>query len=158
MTNLEGKQAIARELNIDWSDIANNDLFSSDDIQHYLNIGCMRAWDFRSWDFAERVKTGTLTSTQISNGYLDQPSDLVTGSIFLLIINSKEWSKLNIQDYFKWKEDNPSATDKYWAEFKRRIFFNANGASASQVIDTFGKEKFTQMSADADLMPFSTRS
>jgi len=155
MTNLEGKQALSRELNIEWSDIANNQLFSADDIQHYLNIGCLRAWDFKFWDFTERVKTGTLTSTEVSNGYVDQPNIFSTGGIFLLVIDGEEYRKLTIQDYRKFFEDNPNDDEKLWAEFTRRVFFNSNVATAGTLIDLYGKEKFTQLSGDSDLMPFS---
>ncbi len=59
MTNLEAKKAVARKLNIDYSDIADNDLFSEEDLQDYVQSGTTKAWDYKPWDFTEAAKNRT---------------------------------------------------------------------------------------------------
>lgn len=155
MTYLEAKKAVSRKLNIDWTDIANNDLFTTEDIGDFIIQGVLQAWDYFTWDFAEHSKTATLDSTDIANGYVAHPQDISASSIYYLTINAKEFSKKNFQSYKKWFQDNSTDQSKYYTEFKRLLFFNVNAVSAGQVIDIYGKKAFGSLSADADLMPFS---
>lgn len=155
MVNLEAKKAVCRKLNISWDDIANNDLFTSEDIQDYVNQGAMQAYEFDFWDFAEHSKTATLTGTDITNGYVAYPNDILPSSIYYLTINGKEFDKKSFQSYKKYLQNMPTATDKYWAEFKRMIFFNSNAAANGNVIDIYGRRGFRQLAGDNDLLPFS---
>lgn len=155
MTNLEAKQALARKLNIDYADIANNDLFSDADLQDYINTGGREAYDADFWDFAEHSKTATLDATAMTNGYVAYPPDFQPSSIYYLTINGKEFDKKNFTSFKRYFQENTTATDKYWAEFKRLLFFNVNAASAGQAIDVYGKRNYRVLSADADLLPFS---
>lgn len=155
MTLLEAKKALCRKLDISYDDIANNDLFTDEDLGEYINGASYRVWDFRSWDWAEHVRTATLLAGDITNGYVAYPTDIQPSSIFLLVINGEEYEKKNFKSYKRYFENNPTATDKYWAEFKRMIFFNVNSASAGQIIDVYGKKNFVELSATTDLLPFS---
>lgn len=155
MINLDAKKSVARKLNIDWADISNNDLFTAEDIQQYLNDGAIEAYDYKSWDFAEHSKTATLDATSITNGYVRYPNEIAPSSIYYLSINAKEYKKRNFTSFKKKFEDDANSQEKIWAEFKRLIFFNTNVASAGQVIDIYGKKNFTQLSGDDDLLPFS---
>jgi hypothetical protein len=155
MILLEAKQALARKLGIDYSDIANNDLFSEADLEFYVIQGAMQAYDFQDWDFAEHAKTATLESTDITNGYIELPDDILSSSIFYFAINGEEYDKKNFRSYKKYFEENATATEKYWSEFKRMIFFNANSCSAGDVVDVYGKQKFRVPETDSDLLPFS---
>lgn len=155
MTNLEAKKALSRKLNIDWSDIANNDLFSSEDIQDYINQGVMQAYDYKFWDFAEHSKTATLESTDITNGYVAYPNDILPSSIYYVSINAKEYTKRNFTSFKKLLEDQSTSLDKVWAEYKRLLFFNQNTCSAGHVIDIYGKRGCRTLSNDSDLLPFS---
>ena len=157
MTNLEAKKALCRKLNIDWSDIANNDLFSSEDIQDLVNQGAMQAYDFRFWDFAEHSKTATLLAGDITNGYVNYPNDILPSSVYLLTVNGKEFDKKNFTSYKKYLIDDSAGEEQYWAEFKRLIFLNTNNEHvvAGAVLDVYGKRGFRVLSADGDLLPFS---
>lgn len=156
MTNLEAKQALARKLDIDYSDIANNDVFSATDLQFYIQVGAQQAWDSHPWDFTEGAKTGTLSSTNITNGYLDYPQDMVTGGANLLTVNNVEFApKLTYQDYRKALEDDSVTTDKIWTEYKRFLFMNMNACTAGQSFDVYGKLRCPTLSGDSDLLPFS---
>lgn len=155
MTFLEAKQALARKLDINYSDIANNDVFSDTDLGEYINTACYMAWDFAFWDFAEHSKTATLLSGDITHGYVAYPDDIQPSSVYYLAINGQEYSKKIFNGYKRYFQNNPTAQDKFWAEFKRLIFFNTNIAQVGQVIDVYGKRNFQKLSADADVMPFS---
>ena len=151
----EAQQKLCTKLDIDFTNIALNGLFTLDDIKSYLNEAGMEAWDYKSWDFAEDAKTAVLASGDITNGYIPHPPTFAPSSIFLLKLNGVEQSKKNFQDFLKTFENNSASTDKYWSEFKRLVFFNPNLASAGESIDAWGKKLFVELSADADLMPFS---
>lgn len=155
MTNLEAKQALARKLNIDYADIANNDLITETDIQDWVNQGAMQAYDADFWDFAEHSKTATLAGSDITAGYVSYPQDIAPSSIYYLTINAKEYNKKNFVSFKKLFENDSANTEKIWAEHKRLIFFNTNVASSGHVIDIYGKRAFRRLSADGDLLPFS---
>lgn len=155
MVNLEAKKALCRKLNISWDDIANNDLFTSEDIQDYVNQGAMQAYDFEFWDFAEHSKTATLTGTDITNGYVAYPTDIAPSSIYYFTINGFEYDKKNFTSFKKYFQETSNGQDKIWAEFKRLIFFNKNVAQSGHVIDVYGKRNYRALSGDNDLLPFS---
>lgn len=155
MTFLEAKQELARKLDIDYADIANNDVFSDADLGGYINTACFLAWDFTSWDFAEHSKTATLLTADITRGYVSYPTDIQPSSIYYFAIDGKEYHKKNFNGYKRYFQTNATAQDRYWAEFKRLIFFNTNIAQEGMSIDIYGKRNFQELSADADLLPFS---
>lgn len=155
MTFLEAKQALAKEFNIDFTNITLNDLFSADDLGTWLNFANLRVWDRHPWDFTSGDKKYSIDSAAIAAGYIDYPQMYQQGSIDLMLVEGVEFKKLDFQDYLKFKSDYPTATDRYWAEHRGWIFFNANAVSVGQEFVFFGKLMFTQLSADGDLMPFS---
>lgn len=158
MTNLEAKQALARKLDISYSDIANNGLFADSDLQAYIQTGAHLAWDRHSWDFTEGAKTSTLSSGNIIAGYMDYPSDMVTGGAISLDVKDEEFpeeNKLRYRDYIRWKQQNATAQDKYWSEYKRFIFINMNAVVAGDDFAVYGKLRCITLSADGDLLPFS---
>lgn len=150
----DAQKALCRKLDIDYTDIANNGLFELDDIKAYLNDAGREVWDYRFWDFAEASKTATLASGDITNGWVPYPQTFVSGSLFYFKMAGKEQRKKRFQDFLKLFEDYPNTTDKYWAEHKRKIFFNTNNAAADDVIDLYGKASYTTLTDDNDLLPF----
>jgi hypothetical protein len=155
MTLTEAKEHLARKLDITYSDIANNDLFSDDDLAQFIQLGITKAWDYKPWDFSEGSKTATTISDMLTSGYADYPQDIQSGSIYLLKIDGKEYKKLLFQDYLKFLEDYPDATDKLWSEQKRFVFMNPNAYSAGQVLDMYGKLMPPHLSSGSSILPFS---
>lgn len=155
MTRAEAKSHLARKLNIDLSDIANNDLFTETDLDEYIKLGVIKAWDYKPWDFTEGSKTATTVSDMITAGYADYPTDFQSASIYLLKVDGKEYKKLLFQDYLKFLEDSPNATDRIWSEQKRFVFINPNAYSAGETLDLYGKLMPPVLDDDADLLPFS---
>ncbi len=155
MTFLEGKTHLSRKLNINYSDIASNDLFTDTDLGEFIKLGVIKAWDYKPWDFAEGSKTATTVSDMLSSGYADYPNDIQSGSLYLLKIDGKEYKKLLFQDYLKFLEENPNSTERVWSEQKRFVFINPNAYSAGQVMDQYGKLMPPILSQTTDLLPFS---
>ena len=151
MTFQEAKQHLCnRKLNADYTDIANNDLFTDTDLGEWINQGVKKAWDFKFWPFTQDKVTGTTAGATITS-----PQTLMAGSIFLLRINSKEYKKLIYQDYLKYLEDFPSATDRIWSEYKRTIYLNGNAFTVGQGYELYGKGMAPTLSSTGDLLPFS---
>jgi hypothetical protein len=155
MTFLEAQQALSRKLNIDFTDIANNDLFSLADLKEWIQFATHRVWDYKPWDFTEGAKKVTTANPSYTNGYYDYPQDFASGSTYLLKVADKEYKKLLFQDYLKYKEDYPDEDKKYWAEHKRFVFVNSKAYAVGDELCLFGKLKAPTLSADADLLPFS---
>src|ERR1039457_1788856 len=99
----EAKYALARKLDINYDDIANNGLFTDADLAGYIQAGLIRAWDYKPWPFTQAVKTAT---TIANTDYYDYPGDVMSGSIYLVKVGGKEYKKLLIEDYLRWFEHN----------------------------------------------------
>lgn len=155
MTFLESKKALCRKLDISYDDIANNDLFTEDDLEEYLWTACFLAWDFDVWDWSEHSKNATLGASDISNGYVAYPNDIAPSSIYYLQINGLEYYKKLHSSYIRFFQNDPTSTKRYWAEFKRLIFFNNNVAVTGDELIIYGKKDLTKPTEDADAMPFS---
>ncbi len=151
MQFVEAKQELSRKLDIEYSDIANNGLFTDTDLGEWLNLGVLRAWDYKPWPFTEGAKT----ITTISAEYYDYPDGLMEGSAYLIMVGGKCYRKLLFKDYLKFKEDYPNDDDKVWAEHKTYIFINQKSYTVGNTLDVFGKLKSPKLSATSDPLPFS---
>jgi hypothetical protein len=151
MTLLKAKKALALKFDIDYSDIANNGLFTDTDLGDLIQLGVIDAWDYKPWPFTQKTKT----STTISTDYYDHPQDIMNGSIYLLKVAGKEYKKLLIEDYLKYLEDNPNATDRIWSENETYIFINKNAHTVGDAFDLYGKAMAPLLSNSTDLLPFS---
>jgi len=155
MTLQEAKQHLARKLNIDYADIANNDLFTDTDLEEFIKLGVIKAWDYKPWDFTEGSKTAATVSDMLSSGYADYPTDFQSGSIYLLRIAGKEYKKLLFQDYLKFREDYPDSAERVWSEQKRFVFINPNAYGVGETMDMYGKLMPPIPANASDPLPFS---
>lgn len=155
MNFLDAKKGLAIKLDIKLTELENTDLFSMDDLNYYLNEACIKAWDYCYWDFAEMCKTLALIASDITNGYISYPSDLAPLSINLLRVDSIEYKKYNFRDFQRYLELNPTGKDKVWAEYNQKIFINLNCVAVGSVVELYGKEMFTILTSDSELLPFS---
>src|SRR2546423_1292497 len=105
MTFLEAKQELSRKLDIDYSNITYNGLFSDTDLGAWIQLGVIDAWDYKPWPFTNGDKIFTTNSDGATNGYYDYPADIRVGSIYLLRVGGKEYKKLLFEDYQKYFED-----------------------------------------------------
>ena len=157
MQFLDAKKALARKLNIDYDTIAQNDLFKESDLESYINIAGLKAWDVTFWDFAEHSKKGTLTSTEVNEARIAYPFDIAPSSIYYFRIGGKKFSKRNFTAYQDMFEENPDRKDRVWCEYKRYMFFNTKSeyAVVGALIEIYGKKTYTKLTRATDLLPFS---
>ena len=73
MQFLEAKKELARKLNISWENIRSGteDLFNWDDIDSWINLSVMEAWDYADWIFKEKAYTSTTVASQEDYDYPD---------------------------------------------------------------------------------------
>lgn len=153
----EAEQELCRKLSINYSDLLAglNDLFTQADLDAWINLGVLRAWDFQPWPFTAAAKTAT---TPVNTDYVDYPQDMVEGSAFLLKVGGLEYKKLLLEDYLLWfqPDQNPTATDRIWSEYKTFIFINKNAYNqGTDTFDLYGKLKAPTLASGTDLLPFS---
>jgi hypothetical protein len=154
LTNLEAKQALARKLDIDYSTIASNDVFSDTDLQDFIQAAVLAAWDYKPWPFSRKAKT----VTTIDDDYYDNPEEIQLGSITRLTVGGKSFRKLDFEDYQQILADDPNSTKRIWADWETYIFVNKNAYTVGDPMDWFGKKLAPALSGDSDLLPFSPQS
>ncbi len=155
MTFLEAKQELSRKLDIDYTNISLNGLFTDADLGAWIQLGVIDTWDYKPWPFTNGDKIFTTNSDGFTNGYYDYPTDIQGGSIYLLRINGKEYKKVLFQDYQKYFEDYPTAQDRFWTEYKTFFFINSNAYTVGQTGDLFGKSLAPTLVNTTDILPFS---
>ena len=161
MTFEESKRELSRKLNINYEDIraGTEDLFVWDDLEGWVNMACLEAWDYHDWIFKEKAYTTTSVASQ---EYYDYPADFVSDSIFLLRVADSDgdmetYRKIRYTDYMKYREENTTGQEKLWADHRRWYFPNPKAYSdaASRSIEIWGLLRFTEMSASTTALPFS---
>lgn len=151
MTLTEAKEALSRKLNIDYDKIAQNALYSDEDLTEYIQTAAKQAWAYKPWTFS----LDALDTEWTDEDYLDYPNRFEDQSIFLLTVNEEEWEPKNFMDFKRWQAENPDATDKYWATFKRLYFVNTNALTSGDTISVYGKLRCPVLALPEDLLPFS---
>ena len=158
MTFLEAIQSLCDKLDISYTNIASNDLFTLDELKSAINQAIQRVWDYTRWSSSEGCK---YTQTASGSEYYDYPDDFISGSIRILKVQQpdgtmKEYTKLNFKSYQKYLEEDPTGKELYFSSYKRFFFINPNTfTGAGLTIEIWGKERASKLTADADLMPFS---
>lgn len=133
-------------LDINYADIANNELVSDADLGYWINSAAIRVWDFRAWDFAEG-EDATKTTSAVEK--IPYPTDFVSGSIWLLMIAGLgEYDKKTYQDFRKYKINYPTGTDKIYAEYNRDLYLNTAAHATGLAITLLGKNKFTKLGTE----------
>lgn len=155
MNYLEARQALAGKLDIDYASIAQNGLFSDDDLKSYIQIACLKVWDYKMWDFTEGAKSYIMAAGDIANGYVDYPVDFQTGIAFNFVIGGQNCKPILFKDFLQWRTDFPTSKAYLYSQYKREVFFNPNLVAVSTVVDFYGKLRYQKLSNDADNLPFS---
>jgi len=157
MTFAEAKAHLCnRKLNADYSDIANNDLFSDTDLGEWINQAILKAWDYELWPFTQITLTQPTTFLGAANGYYNHPEDFMLGSIRRLTVGGKEYRPLRFEDYLKYKDEHPTDSERLWSFHEQFIFVNANAYTVGDDMDALGKGLAPKLSNASDLLPFST--
>lgn len=146
----EAKTALATLLDIDYADIANNQLFSDAELGYFINTAGIMAWDRFPWDFSEAEDKADVTD---ATGKYPYPVHFKAGSIWLILINGEEYERKTFQDYQKALFNN--SKDKIYCEYGRQLYINKAASGIGAVISMYGTAKYTQLVNVGDLLPFS---
>lgn len=156
----EAEEALCRKLNIDYDAVeaGNNALFTSDEIDGYINTGLRRAWDYKPWTFTEGIVT--LTAPTPTTASYDYPENFEDESIFLVAVNNVPWigprnGKRNFAEYMRWLSTYPTDTSLIWTEYARQYYLNQAAYSAGQSYSLYGKLRAPTLATGTDLLPFS---
>ena len=120
-TLLEIRTAVQSDLTVD----GNSTLFTPTVIDLNINRAYNKIAGLFRWPELEDAKK---TSTVASQEYYDYPDTWRSDSIWRLEIGGLRYgedpdgSPLSYDDYMVWREDEPSSTDKKWANQQRRFF------------------------------------
>lgn len=158
MTFLEAQTyLIENKLNGSYANLlaGSNALFSLAEIKTAIDLAAKKAWAYKRWPFTVDALKLTYAPPASGEYYMDYPNTFEDESIYLLTVNDEEWGSRNFADYKKWFADDPTATDKLWASFKRFWFANKNSLTTGDEIALYGKLKCSPLSVDGDLLPFS---
>src|SRR3990167_7953281 len=133
-------------------------------IKRAINRAYRKAAGLFPWPELQDAKK---TSTQVDQEYYDYPTNWRSNSIWKLTIldsdgnddrygETPDGSPLSFDDYLNWKEDNPDATDKKWANQWRRFFiWPIPTTLGSYNIHVWDIKVVAYLSADADTTIFS---
>jgi len=81
----------------------------------YLTVAAARQWP--------DIKRGFVTSTIANQDYYDYPSNCQSESVFKISVDGdSSYAKWDFEDFMKYIEDNPTATNKMFAEYGRQLF------------------------------------
>lgn len=149
----EAKTALARKLDIDYNDIANDGLWTDADLGGFIQFGVLKAWDFKPWPFTQRTKTAV---TLVATDYYDHPDDLMNGSVRVLYVGGKQYTKESIEAYLEYLQRQPTGAARIWAEQETYIFINKNAYTGGvDSMDLYGKALAPTLTNPTDLLPFS---
>ena len=161
MTLLEAKQELCRKLNISLENIESDteDLFDEEDLQSWINLSVMEAWDYADWIFKEKAYTSTTVASQEDYDY---PDDFISDSIYLLRVADtnaklKTYKKIRYLDYMKYREENDTGKEKLWSDHRRFFFINPKAwdSAASRSIELWGKMRADNLVDSTASLPFS---
>jgi hypothetical protein len=153
-TLLEMRTAVQADLNVG----TESTLYSPTVIDLAINRAYTKSAALFPWPELMDAKK---TTTQVGQEYYDYPSTWRSNSIWKLDIDGVRWgedpdgSPLSFDDYLNWKEDNPTSTDKKWANQWRRFFFRPLPTTATVVISVWGIMVNETLSEDAHVTIFS---
>jgi hypothetical protein len=135
--------------------IATGDSFFSDAyIARVANRAIKWAANFHNWEETQRAVKRDSEADQEYYNYLE---NFKRDSIFKLTYNGDDFKKVRFRDYLKYQEDNPSGTDKIFADYRNRYFINGTIAEIVGGIVIWGHEIPSDYSDDADETPFQNQ-
>jgi len=145
---------LCKQLNISWSDIDNNDLFSVDDLVNWLETSKNEACARHEWPFTEGERAITSVSAQEEYTY---PTAMKSDSLRYLTVNDERYEKLTFEDYLTYKEDYPSGQDKYFSDRNRTLYVNYLVSGFANSIVCYGQVYVTDaMDSTTTSTVFST--
>lgn len=107
-------------------------------LQDWLRDGNTYTTTQYKWPLSEvRDKSTAWTGTE-EVPYTDFTVDYKADAIRILQIGDKRFTKTTFEDYLRFREDEPSANDRIFADYGRTLYINPN-ADASGTIAAYGQ-------------------
>lgn len=155
MDFITAKKELAEDrLDLNWDKLDQNDRWSKDDIANHINRATKSVWDMHDWDFTEGQHTGTISSAEVSKGYLQYPDFMITGSGKMLFIDDTELKKVRYHDFVRAEKTDGDDYD-IWADSQQNIYVFDNHFKSGNKVELYGKNGYQKMTSDNELLPFS---
>lgn len=133
-------EEICSRLNLDWSDISNNDLYTETELTQWLTFAKNEVMARYSWPFTEGREEIASVSGQEKYDY---PTNVKSDSIRYLTINDKRYQKLLFEDYLKYREDYDSGSKKFFSDRNRILYVNYLADDFGNSIVVYGQVEVT---------------
>lgn len=96
--------------------------YTDDILNRWIDDSHKWAAAFRKWPFTEKRDQTTSWSGTEEVAY--PSSDLRSDTIRLLQIGGKRLRKINFEHYQRFREDNPSSSERLFSDYSRTLFIN----------------------------------
>ena len=133
--------------------------YTPEDVDAAINRAYRKIGGLYPWPDLEDAKK---TSTQANIEYYDYPKEWRPNSIWKLVVDGVRYgedpdgSPLTYNDYMLFREDEPTSTDKKWANQWRRYFiYPVPTTTGSYNIEVWGINNVTSLDEDEDITIFS---
>ena len=133
-------EELCSKLNIEWSDIQNNDLYSETELTRWLTLAKQQAEARHPWQFTEGRHE--ITSVAGQEKY-DVPTHFKTGRLRYATVNDKRYTKMIFEEYMRHLEDYADSTSKIFSERNRIMYFNYNATDFGNSIVVYGQVEVT---------------
>ena len=128
------------KLNIDWSDLVNNELFTETELVRWLTLSYQEACARHPWPFTEGREEIASVASQEKYNY---PTNMKSDSLRYLTVNDKRYEKLLFEDYLIYREDYSTGTDKCFSDRNRIIYINYLATDFGNSIVCYGQVEVT---------------
>ena len=152
MNFLQAKQALSRKLDIDYTNIANNGLFTDEDLGAYINAGQNLAWSMYTWEPEQVSKT--ITNTEATS--YTYPVGLLPKSATVLFVEGEQYPKFDYESYNNLLATEDGDETKMWSDFDGSVYINYYESTDSLIV--LGTNAVTELSATTDALFFTDES
>jgi len=129
-------EELCSKLNIDWSDVANNDLYTDTELVRWLTLARRAAEARHPWQFTEGRYEVAVTAGQEK---YDMPTSFKTGRLRYATVNDKRYTKLIFEEYLRHLEEYSTSTEKIFSERSRTMYFNVSATDFANSIVIYGQ-------------------
>lgn len=153
--NFEDQQEeLCSRINIDFDDIANNDLFSLVEVKRWINLAKNEAVARHPWPFAVTEVKSTATAVANTNE-VSYPIGMKSNSIRYLTVGGERYQKVIYEDFLKYLEDYEDGEEKIFSDFARNIHLNSNAFDGGERINIYGEAIVSDMTGTSETTPFA---
>lgn len=133
-------EELCSRLDIDWDDVANNDLFTETELARWLTMARDEAVARHSWPLTEGYREIAAVANQEKYDY---PTTLKSDSIRYLTVNGKKYEKLLFEEYLEHLEDYTSCAERIFTDRARTLYINYLATDFANSIVVYGQVEVT---------------